>query len=159
MYDRILVPTDGSPAANLAVDTAVDLAVTHDAAIHAIHVLQTERVAGMPLETTWVGVTEVVREEGNAALAGVREQAEDAGVPVETTILEGNPSREIVRAASEGDYDLLVMGTSGRVGLDRLLLGSVTERVVRRSPIPVLTVRYTDDTATEVASADANASG
>jgi nucleotide-binding universal stress UspA family protein len=62
-------------------------------------------------------------------------------VPVETAVLEGSPSREIVRYAEAQDCDLVVMGTHGRGGIDRLLLGSVAERVVRASEVPVLTVR------------------
>ncbi len=159
MFERILVPTDGSPAADAAVDAAIDMALSHSSVIEVLHVIQTERVAGMPLETTWVGITDVVRDEGEATVEAVAERAADAGVDVTTHVVAGTPSREIVRYARESDCDLIVMGTAGRDGLGRLLLGSVTEHVVRRSPIPVLTIRRQWETSGETAPADAPAKG
>jgi nucleotide-binding universal stress UspA family protein len=93
------------------------------------------------METAWEGIGDMLRDEGESAVADIRQLAEGAGLPVETTVLEGSPSREIVRYAEEQDCDLIVMGTHGRGGIDRLLLGSVAERVVRASEVPVLTVR------------------
>lgn len=145
MYDRILVPTDGSPEVERAVSHAVDLAVSHDATLHAVYVVNTASFTTMPMETGWEGVGEMLREEGEAALDRVRELATGTGVDVETHLLEGSPSKEIVRFAEDCDCDLVVMGTHGRGGIDRLLLGSVAERVVRSSKIPVLTVRVGEE--------------
>ena len=141
MYERILVPTDGSPEVERAVEHAVELASTHGAAVHAVYVVNTASYTTLPLETAWEGVGEMLREDGETALERVRELGERAGVAVETSLIEGSPSREIVRYAEESDVDLIVMGTHGRGGIDRLLLGSVAERVVRSSTVPVLTVR------------------
>ena len=144
LYDRILVPTDGSPEGELAVCHALDLAAVHGASVRAIYVVDTARYAGMPMETTWEGVGDLLYDDGEAALETVRELAADRDVDVETAVVEGSPSREIITHAEETGCDLVVMGTHGRGGIDRLLLGSVAEKVVRGSSVPVLTVRIGD---------------
>lgn len=138
MYDRILVPTDGSPGMGPVVDHARELAGVHDATLHGLYVVDTGSFATLPVETTWEGMSGLLREEGEQAVSELAELAGD--VPVETAIREGNPSREIVDYAGEYDCDAVVMGTHGRGGIDRLLLGSVAERVVRTARVPVVTV-------------------
>ncbi|WP_394739561.1 universal stress protein [Natronococcus roseus] len=144
MYDCILVPTDGSPEGERALEYAFELARTHDATVKAIYVANVASYGGLPMETAWEGIGEALRSEGQGALARVEELA-PPDVEVETDILEGSPSQVIVREATPESCDLVVMGTHGRGGIDRLLLGSVTERVVRQSPVPVLTVRLGED--------------
>jgi len=144
LYDRVLVPTDGSAGTGRAVAHAVDLADAHGAAIHAVYVVNTASYAGVSMDASWEGVGEMLRSEGEAALDSVRETATAADVPVETALLDGSPAREIVDYADSGDVDLIVMGTRGRGGIDRLILGSVAERVVRTATVPVLTVRVGD---------------
>jgi len=143
MYDRILVPTDGSTASDGAVDHAFDLAAVHDATVHAVYVVDTASAAGISMESTWEGVSDMLYREGGSALEGVEALGAERGVPVETAVIEGSPAREIVRYAEEQDCDVIVMGTHGRGGIDRLLLGSVAEKVVRASSVPVLTVGVT----------------
>jgi len=138
MYDRILVPTDGSPSIQPVVDHALTLAGVHDAALHGLYVIDTGSFATLPVETTWEGVTEMLREEGERALSEFEERTGDTRV--ETAVREGNPSAEIVDYAEAEGCDSVVMGTHGRAGIDRLLLGIVAERVVRASPVPVVTV-------------------
>lgn len=159
LYDRILVPTDGSSEGELAVCHALDLAAVHGASVRAIYVVDTARYAGMPMETTWEGVGDLLYDDAEAALETVRELAADRDVDVETAVVEGTPSREIITHAEETGCDLVVMGTHGRGGIDRLLLGSVAEKVVRGSSIPVLTVRIGDDVAAASAAESATASG
>ncbi len=141
MYDRILVPTDGSAGTRRAIDHAIQLAETHDATLHGIYVVNTASYASFSMETAWEGIGDMLRDEGETAVAELRSHAAAADIDIETEILEGSPSREIVRYAEESGCDLIVMGTHGRGGIDRLLLGSVAERVVRASEVPVLTVR------------------
>lgn len=145
LYERILVPTDGSDATTRAVEEAVDLAAAHGATIHALYVLNTASFASIPTESSVEGVSDMLEREGNAALDEVETVATERSVPVERIQLDGSPAREIVRYAEEADCDLIVMGTHGRGGIDRLLLGSVAERVVRSSNVPVLTVRVGDN--------------
>jgi nucleotide-binding universal stress UspA family protein len=140
MYDRILVPTDGSPEVERALEYAFDLANAHDAAVRALYVVNAAGYGGLPMETALEGISDALHEEGRAAVDRAEELA-PADVTVETDVLEGVPSRVIVEEADPAECDLIVMGTHGRGGIDRLLLGSVTERVVRRAPVPVLTVQ------------------
>jgi len=145
MYDRILVPTDGSDGVERAVRHAVDLAVRHGATVHALYVVNSASYAGMPMESSWEGIDEMLRSDAEDAVSLVEAVGDDYDVPVETAVIDGTPSREIVRYAEDDDCDLVVMGTHGRGGIDRLLLGSVAEKVVRASSVPVLTVRVADD--------------
>lgn len=139
MYDCILVPTDGSPEVERALEYAFDLARAHDATVRAIYVVSVASYSGLPMETAWEGISGALRDEGEAAVRRVEELAPE-DVDVDTAVLEGEPSRVIVEQARPGECELVVMGTHGRGGINRLLLGSVTERVVRRAPVPVLTV-------------------
>lgn len=145
MYDRIVVPTDGSAGTRRAIEHALELAEAHGATVHAIYVVNTASYASLPMEASWEGLDEMLREDAEAALADVERLAEEVGVPVDTAVLDGSPSREIVRFAERIDGDLIAMGTHGRGGIDRLLLGSVAERVVRSASMPVLTVRVGHD--------------
>jgi len=140
-YERILVPTDGSEETRQAVEHAIDLAAEHDATVHALYVVNSASFSGLPMESSWESVAAMMNEEGAAALDDVEQLGVEHGVPVERALVDGSPSREIVRYAEDEGCDLVVMGTHGRGGIDRLLLGSVTEKVVRSSSVPVLTVR------------------
>jgi len=140
MYNRILLPTDGSAGMQRVIEHTGALASKHDALVHALYVVDAASFASLPMETSWEGVSELLREEGSNALDEV-ERLIDDDVEVERVIVEGSPSRTIVEYARDDDCDLVVMGTHGRGGIDRLLLGSVAERVVRASHVPVMTVR------------------
>jgi nucleotide-binding universal stress UspA family protein len=87
---------------------------------------------------------EILRDEGRQAVRDVEVAGTQAGLTVVTEIVEGNPYKEILEYVAEHDIDMIIMGTHGRSGLDRVVMGSVAERVVRRSPVPVLTVRDED---------------
>jgi len=127
----ILVPVDGSPASLAALDHAVTLARDYDARIDVLHVVP----IGHPL--TQAGEAEI--EE---AMEGAVERAKQAlGDRVATSTMVGDPLLEIVRRARDDHFDLIVMGTHGRVGRLHELLGSVAEGVIRNAPCPVLTVR------------------
>ncbi len=153
LYDRILVPTDGSDEGQRAVQHAIELAVVHEATLHTVYVVNTARYAGLPMESSWEGVDELLRSDAEDAIESVRELAANAGLDVESAVIDGAPSKQIVTYAEETDCDLIVMGTHGRGGIDRLLLGSVTEKVVRSANVPVLTVRVDDNGAAAVPSA------
>lgn len=139
MYDTILLPTDGSAEMEPVIDHAVGLAAYHDANLHALYVLDTAALGNLPMETSWETISSMLEEEGEGALNTIDERADD--VDLQREIVEGSPSRKIVEYAEEAGVDVITMGTHGRGGIDRLLLGSVAERVVRTSPVPVLTVR------------------
>ncbi|WP_372912207.1 universal stress protein [Salinigranum sp.] len=136
MYGRLLVPTDGSDGTDRVVRRALALATRFDAHVDALSVVDETfpAVAGYDL------VVEAMEEEAEAALAAILDACEGAGVDAEPHLRRGRPHEEIVAAADAYGSDLVVMGTHGRGGLNRVRhLGSVTERVVRTSPVPVLT--------------------
>ncbi|AXG10821.1 universal stress protein [Haloplanus rubicundus] len=139
--DAILVPTDGSDCSEAAAAHAVDLALATDAALHVVHVVD----AGvLPMDGSGAVFDELQRA-GQRALDSVVERAERAGVStIRASVLSGTPYRAITDYADAEDVALVVMGTHGRTGFDRYLLGSVTERVVRLTDRPVLTVDDAD---------------
>lgn len=138
MYDRILVPTDGSDAAENAVRGALALAEQFNASLRAIHVVQRNEFPAQVESEASAGLS----QRGDAILDAVTDRADENGVPITTeVIVTGEPvHQQIIEYATGHDVDLVVMGTHGRTGLDRLILGSVAERTLRASPVPVLTV-------------------
>jgi len=141
MYETILVPTDGSDHSIRAAEHALTLSRAFDATVHVVTVLDLRSAAG-PFDAGGLDEATLDRLEtaGEDAIASV-ESVVDERDDVRTEVLRGVPSDAILEYASESDVDLLAMGTQGRTGLDRYIAGSVTERVVRRSEVPVLTVR------------------
>jgi nucleotide-binding universal stress UspA family protein len=134
----ILHPTDFSERSGAAFRLACALARDYDAWLIALHVLPTEVVYG---EGVVLPPPQAYRVEALEKLEEMR--AEGPGVRVETRLAEGNPAEQIIRLAREVPCELVVMGTHGRTGLGRLLMGSVAEQVVRKAPCPVLTVKQT----------------
>jgi nucleotide-binding universal stress UspA family protein len=140
MYEHVLVPTDGSDPAAAAVEHAIDVAETYGATLHALYV---GRIGDAPPGL----IDEEVAEDpggkmGSAALDLVGGPAEAAGVEyVERYVPEGPVADAILAYIEDNDVDLVVMGTHGRSGIDRFIVGSVAEQVVRESPVPVMTVR------------------
>jgi nucleotide-binding universal stress UspA family protein len=139
IYDRILVPTDGSAATESATDHAIGLARQYGATLHALYVVDVGTYSS--LEAGADVVADELRSEGQTAVEVVAGRAADAGVDVETAVETGIVHRTVVDYAADNDIDLVVMGTHGRTGVGRFLLGSVAEKVVRTAEAPVLTVR------------------
>ena len=141
MYDRILVPTDGSDHALAAAKHALELATTYDAELYALYVVDTGtswlRLSRTDIQETLRGLAE---DAGGQALSPIEALAENTPVTVVKELREGTPHEVIVAAVTDEDVDLVVMGTHGRDGIRHRLLGSVAERVVRGSDVPVMTV-------------------
>jgi nucleotide-binding universal stress UspA family protein len=149
MYNRILVPTDGSDVANNAVDHAIDLAEKYDAEVHALFVadvdavtysLGTEQIDRIR-QGNFQGMTDL-REDAEEATGYVKDKAESLGFTVVERHAGGRPHAIIDNYATENEIDLIVMGSHGRSGVRRALLGSVTERTLRSTHVPVLVVDY-----------------
>jgi nucleotide-binding universal stress UspA family protein len=142
---RILVPTDFSKHSENALSYAAAFAEKFGAELHLLHVVQDlalfipEAVtAAPPIAPPIEQLTAAVRE----ALERVIKQNQLTRFAVQSEVREGNPFYEIIRYAKESDIDLIIMGTHGHTGLIHVLLGSVAEKVVRKAPCPVLTVRH-----------------
>ena len=143
MYEKILVPTDGGEGALAAARHTLDLAERYGATVHALYVIDTD--------TSWLTVSktevrdtlrDVGETEGSRALAEMESLAEEVGFDAQlvTELREGAPTKEILAYVEEAEIDLVVMGTHGRKGIERSLLGSVAERTVRGSSVPVMVV-------------------
>jgi len=142
MYDRILVPTDGSDGATRAAREAMRFASAYDATVHVLSVVDTTRYRSSALPDDLVRRHEdQLTERGKRAVHAIENVAARTEQPVVGRVWKGVPHRAILEYTDENDIDLIAMGTHGRTGLDRLLLGSVTERVVRLADVPVFTVR------------------
>jgi nucleotide-binding universal stress UspA family protein len=137
-FTNILVPTDFSEPAEHATEMAINLALQLDCKLTLVHVHATPIYYGYGEGLYWPA-EEIAREARKAldvALAKVKERYPRA----DGVLVGGNASDEILSTAKERGADLIVMGTHGRRGLAHVFLGSVAEKVVRRSPVPVLTV-------------------
>lgn len=141
MYDEILYPTDGSEGAEAALKHAIDHALTYDATLHVLFVVE-ERIS----EARAAEILDSLEATGERTVEEVRSTAKSAGVEsLRGYIGSGSPYRQILAYSEDHDVDLIVMGTHGRRGVDRYLLGSVAEKVVRTAPCPVMTVRASED--------------
>jgi nucleotide-binding universal stress UspA family protein len=145
MYDRVLVPTDGSDALDDALDHGLDLARRHDAEVHAVYVVDQRQYLGAP-EDVRADIEGTLRHEGEAALATVEERALEHDIDVVPAIREGIPYKEVLEHAGESDADVIVIGTHGKTGRDRIAtLGSVTERIVKHADVPVFVVTVREE--------------
>ncbi len=141
---RILLPTDFSENSGVAVSYACALAEQFGAELHILHVMQDlvtmipEPGMAFPPPGDYLMELKKSAEEN---LAKIPDPAWAAGKKIVRVTRQGTPFLEIIRYAKECDSDLIVLGTHGRSGLAHVLMGSVAERVVRKSPCPVLTVR------------------
>lgn len=141
VYDDILLPTDGSDAADAAVDNALSLAVNYDATLHVLYVADTTEYSTVTFEDN---VVDPLEREGEGVVDRVVERADAEGVAAKGVVMQGGVFETIRDYVADEGIDAVVMGTHGRRGLGRALLGSVTERIVRTSDVPVLTVRQTE---------------
>jgi nucleotide-binding universal stress UspA family protein len=140
---KILVPTDFSDSARKALTYGVSFAKEFDAEVVLLHVVETLAV-GYASDLFPVPMAEVFQEISGYArkeLADLAAEARGKGVPVRELVVQGKPSAEILRVAQQETIDIIVLGTHGKGVLDQALFGSTTERVVRKAPCPVLTVR------------------
>ena len=141
-YRQLLCPVDFSDVSKNAFQIAIDLAVLFKADLHVMHVFQ------MPASTIPEGIYDIpddaedkVKSHFSKKLDEFIKNHSTPEINITTGLYAGFPHVEIIKYANETNADMIVMGTHGRTGLSHVLLGSVTERVIRTSDIPVLTVR------------------
>ncbi|VVB94414.1 Universal stress protein [uncultured archaeon] len=144
LYRKILIATDGSEYTKKAVDYGIDIADNTGAKLHVIYVVDTTSYGSIPLSALMEYAYSILRQEGDMAIKYVTDRAEAAGLEAEGIIAEGHPADEIIKYAEKNSIDLIVMGTLGKSGLDRFLLGSVADKVIRNSRIPVIAVPVKD---------------
>lgn len=144
MFKHILVPVDGSSTAQLAVDKAINLAKAFGSRVTAIFVIDPYPFTGVGTDFAY-GQAEYLSAataEANAAIKAAKAMFEQAGIHVDTSVVEAHAAwRGVVQAAESMQADLIVMGSHGRSGLEKLVLGSVTQAVLSHTKLPVLVVR------------------
>jgi nucleotide-binding universal stress UspA family protein len=138
-FSNILVPTDGSELTKAAVAQAVELAKVTGGKITALYVVDQAIFVNMPLDSAVMNVYTVLEEEGKNAVKFVEDLCAKEGVGCELKVVEGTPVKAIIDLSSK--FDLIVMGSLGRTGMSKLLMGSVAEKVVRGALCPVMVVK------------------
>lgn len=144
---KILIATDGSKCSQKAVFQGMELAKLIGAKVYALYVLDKNAYIPPALETPihlgskWDVMEETLRQEGDNAIQYANDIAEEKGIDYEGVVIEGNPADTILEFAEQKKVNMIVMGTLGKGGLERFLLGSVTDKVVRHSKISVLVVK------------------
>lgn len=143
IFKKIMIATDGSEPAKRATDIAIEIAKLSDAKLYAVHVISMGFYSmTLPTDEQWEkAFQQRIVTEGKEATAYVENAAKAANLEVESVVLRGRPAEEILGFAERNDIDLIVMGTLGRTGIKRFLLGSVAEKVVIYSNKTVLVVR------------------
>ncbi len=148
-YRKILVPIDGSPTSDIGLDEAIRLARGQGAALRLVHVLDDLIVVPGADSLVYLDSTvALLREKGTQIVEAARARARAQGVKVDAITLEmsgGRAAEPIVAEARRWGADLIVLGTHGRRGVTRLVMGSDAEEIVRGAPVPVLLVRATGE--------------
>lgn len=147
MYKKILVPTDGSKCAEKAAQHAIILASQNNAELIVLNVLETHSLTGLPVEDFTRKINEIFRRKGIDALERISKMYKDLSREKDIRSFkltlkteEGHPADMILQTAEKKNVDLVVMGASGKHAVERFILGSVAEKVVRHAKCPVLTV-------------------
>ncbi|WP_440955401.1 universal stress protein [Methanosarcina sp. Mfa9] len=140
-FKKIMVATDGSECSKKAVSAGIELARLSGGVVYAVYVVSTDYFSSMAVDAGWESMYEFLKKEGKETLEYVAVACKEAGVPVEPVMLEGHPAPELIDFAEDTSMDLIVMGTTGRAGLNRILLGSVAGHVVRHCKVPVMVIR------------------
>ena len=151
-YRRILVPIDGSPTSTRGLDEAIGLSLATGGCLRVLHVMDDlVFVSGFESGATYAkDVVPRLRKRAENILEAGRKRAEAAGVPVDGLLIEcfaRRTSEVVCEQASAWKADLIVVGTHGRRGIRRMMLGSDAEQIVREAPVPVLVVRAAEPPA------------
>lgn len=140
MYKKIVVAVDGSEVSKNAFRHAVELTRQNNGALTVIHIVP--QIETLDIETFKPeSLRKGMMQEGEKILSEVRELAGKSGITVQASVEEGVPFEKICEVADKSDADLIVMGSHGRSGIGKVLIGSVTERVISRTSCPVLVVK------------------
>ncbi|WP_318571155.1 universal stress protein [Salinigranum marinum] len=150
-YDELLVPTDGSEPATAAVAHGLAIAEHTGARVHAVNVVDVGALVAGPEYAPSAELGAHLEAAGEAATGDIAERARDRGLDVVTAVETGVPARALLAYADEHDIDVVTMGTRGRTGLSRYVLGSTAGRVIRDAEMPVLSLNVRGPGADESA--------
>ncbi|HOT95180.1 MAG TPA: universal stress protein [Methanoregulaceae archaeon] len=141
MFRKVLVAIDGSNQSRLALSTAVDVAKVWKAEVHAAYVIEIGLFSSLPVDNTWEVMYSLLDKEGKEILEEAVAAGREAGIPVTTHLRQGHAGEELLNLAREIGADLIVLGSLGKSGIERLLIGSVSSFVVTNSPVTTMVVR------------------
>ena len=139
---QILIATDGSETANEAADFGIEMVGCSGAKVYALYVIDTSPYRSVSLDKIWSD--EVLAEherEGREATSYVENIGKAAGVEVESRVLKGHPAEKIINFAEDNNLDMIIVGSLGKGRYERAVLGSISDKIVRHSKVPVLVVR------------------
>ena len=139
LFEKILVPLDGSEQSIWALGKAVQIAKKIGGEITLIHVYSVSRLAITPMQV--YKYVQAMRKYGQSVLEDGKRKAAVEGVQAQTLLVDGHTVKEILKTASEGNFNLIVIGARGMSNITELLMGSVSDGVVKHAPCPVLVVR------------------
>ena len=142
LFERIILATDGSKNSTAAVTEALRIGRESGSEVYVVSVIDTRRLSSVSPEIQVAGSIERMQAEAELIVGTVKKLG--SGQAVETSVLYGDPVNEIIRFSRETSADLIVVGTRGKSGIERIFLGSVAEGVVREAPCPVLVVKNND---------------
>lgn len=142
-YNRILIPTDGSEGSRDVIDRGLSLARMLGAKVRILFVVDTSTFRDIPPDELITTLRGHMEAKGNEILDEIEEKGEDMGVEVEKSVVNGPPDEMIIEESK--DSDLIVIGTHGRSGLSKLLVGSTTDRVIRKAKCPVLVMKIEEE--------------
>jgi nucleotide-binding universal stress UspA family protein len=138
---RILIATDGSKACENVADLGIEIARWNGAKVYALYVIDITFFDSILMDESWVkNACEQFEKVGREAICCIEANAKAAGVEAAPILLKGNPAEKILDFAENQKVDMIVVGSTGKSGLERFMLGSVSEKVVRNSKTPVLVV-------------------
>ncbi len=131
MFERIMIPTDGSEFADRSGDYAIEIAIKFDSTVVAVNIIDEKLI--YPFE--------VLETEGKVILKNLRDKAEKKGLKVEEVLIVGNPIHDMEKIVKKTEADLVVIGTHGKTGLQKFILGSVAENALKTVKVPILLVK------------------
>jgi len=141
LIKRILIPTDGSDPSMRAAEFAIELAKYFESEIVAIYVIDRVILEEVSKIHERRGLEEEIRRKADRCLNYIVRLAEKKGLKARSILVEGQPHDQIVRHAESLKADMIIMGSKGRRGMNRILIGSVAERVIEYAPCPVLVIK------------------
>ena len=139
MFKKILCPVDFSDTSMNAANNAINFSMEIKAEITFIHIIDIQALQNIgDLSGGGINDINLLIEEEKPVLSKLKDECDKKGIKVKTILTHGEPVSVILETIKEGGHDLIIMGTHGKTGLTRLVLGSIAENVVRKSDIPVL---------------------
>jgi len=142
-FKKILIATDGSKSSEDAIRTGLEFARIIGAEVMALNVVEDPILLSTPADSEMMNLYAILEKEGKTLVQHVKDLGKEMGVDVSAKVVSGHPAKMIVDEAA--GYDMIIIGTLGRTGIAKILIGSVAEKVVKLAKCPVLVVRKKED--------------